>query len=877
MSDHEKAVFEQDISYDEITGRIRDNCTSRGFPMGGIGTGGFSVFTDGGMGMFRTNHNWFKNIGRTRFPRGSFFAIRCNDGNRAVARILRGEYRSGREFGNIKNIAHTSFKGLVPFFTLGFEDEDLPLRVWLNGFTSLVPHNVKDSSLPAAFFQVEVHNPTEKDMDVSLLASFENILGIGGSGGSAVVFPLDGPVTYNSTRKNYAEKLSTGTVEGLVFKTGQEYGEKDPRRRVTGEYLLYTDSQSLSGVETCCCTRWNSDKNKPGMLDHFVKGNDISHGQTRRGKSAAFTMDFSLAAGSFRNVNLYLLWWTPYHVIEKKQRLRKLTGRHRGTDYGHYYCNFFSSAVELAHYCVQNRNRLEKETTELPAIIEDSSIPVWLKRYVLNATDSMLINTVLPKDGTLYTMEAVPWGWLFGALTGTIDQRMASHPYSYTFFTESDRKELLSFYNLSIAGRVPHGNGHADIALGSHDVPYGNPIKSFNRTEDWTDLPQSLIMQTGKMVLQTGDMELLRQCWPSMVQMMQFLDSCLERNIPEGITTYDYMHYHPAFVYTAILHCATLKMMIQLGELLSGSDSHAAVDHELAHRLKEYAEQLQATDRSCMDILWDQRGFFRTCDGRDTVFTASLAGDWISRYAGLGPVVDHQKSLSHSSWQWKVLVDAYPAIDSRAGITRPLVHREADLDGNQMPAVNNGFKMWHVNNPWQSIGYQAIEAIFLGRVEEGLGLIKRIWDKGWYEGYPWDMDHWGMRGRKYMTHPVLWLWDKDHHGEQGHVYMTHPVMWSVFAALTGVTYNAFTRSLTVSPRPIPGQDEFMIPVFLPGAWLMVEYHEETGRVDFHVLKSFGEPLVVERVQHQQPDGSSRDIPLAEPVTLEGGTRFSVIL
>ncbi|MFW5771011.1 MAG: GH116 family glycosyl-hydrolase [Spirochaetota bacterium] len=877
MSDHEKNMFEQDILYDEITGRIQDHCTSRGFPMGGMGTGGFSIFTDGGMGMFRTNHNWFKTIGKTRYPRGSFFAIRCNDGQNTVTRILRGSYRGGREFANIENIAHTSFKGEVPFFELGFEDPEMPVQVSLSGFTSLIPHNVKDSSLPVAFFRVLLHNPSEKDMDVSLMASFENILGIGGSGSSAVLFPLDGPVTYNSTRKNYAERLSDDDVEGLVFKTGQNYGEKNPRRRVTGEYLLFSDSASLEGGSISCCTRWNSKKRSPRIIDNFSATGDVSGSEESRGNSGAFTMNISLAGGQKREINLYLLWWTPHHVIEKKQRLRKLTGRHHGTDYGHYYCNFFSAPLELARYCAMNRQRLEKETEELPAIIEDSSIPGWLKRYVLNSTDSMLINTVLPKDGTLYTMEAVPWGWLFGALTGTIDQRMASHPYSYSFFTEIDRKELLSFFNLSIDGRVPHGNGHADIALGSHDVPYGNPIKSFNKTEDWTDLPQSLIMQTGKMVLQTGDMEMLKQCWPSMVQMMQFLDSCLERNIPEGITTYDYMHYEPAFVYTAILHCATLKMMIQLGELLSGSDVHAAVDRELSHRLNEYAEQLQATERSCMDILWDQRGFFRTCDGRDTVFTASLAGDWISRYAGLGPVVDHEKALSHSRWQSKVLVDAYPVMDSRAGLTRPLVHREADPDGNQMPAVNNGFKMWHVNNPWQSIGYQAIEAIFLGRVEEGLGLIKRIWDKGWYEGYPWDMDHWGMRGRKYMTHPVLWLWDKDHHGEQGHVYMTHPVMWSVFAALTGVTYNAFSRSLTLSPRPIPGEDTFRIPVFLPGFWLMVEYNEEKGMADFHVLKSFGEPMVVEYIQYQQPDGSSRDIRLSEPVTLRTNERFLVQL
>jgi len=489
MAPDRERVFDQDIPYNEETGTIIDYCTSRGFPLGGLGTGGFSVFTDGGFGMFRTNHNWFKTIGRTEFPRGAFLALRCENGGGAVARILRGSYRGGAEYANMTNIAHTAFTGRIPFFDLAFSDPALPAAVSLSGFTSIIPHNLKDSSLPAAFFQAEIGNPTDADIDVTLLASFENLLGIGGSGGSAALFPLDGPVTYNSIRKNYAERIEGPGFAGLVFKTARRYGERDPRRRVAGEYLLYTDAVSLEGATAGFCERWDSDKKSPLLMDEFVEKGDISGGSTGRGNSAAFTVRFVLEPGRSKKVNLYLLWWTPYHVIEKKRRLRKLTGLHRGTDYGHYYLNFFSSGAELAAYCVEHRERLAAETAELPAIVEQASIPEWLKRYVLNATDSALINSVLPKNGALYTLEGVPWGWLFGALTGTIDQRMASHPYTATFFPEIDRRELLSFVELSVDGRVPHGNGHADIALGSHDVPYGNPIKSFNRTETGQTCP----------------------------------------------------------------------------------------------------------------------------------------------------------------------------------------------------------------------------------------------------------------------------------------------------------------------------------------------------------------------------------------------------
>jgi len=384
-----------------------------------------------------------------------------------------------------------------------------------------------------------------------------------------------------------------------------------------------------------------------------------------------------------------------------------------------------------------------------------------------------------------------------------------------------------------------------------------------------------LIMQIGKTVFQTGDIGLVRRCWPSLVKMTEFLDSTMVRDIPEGITTYDYMHYRPSFVYTAVLHCATLMMMAELGKTLMNENAHEAPRAEMALLVEKFERQLKATYRSTMDILWDERGFFRTCGGRETVFTSALAGDWMARLSGLPPAVEYPKALSHSRWQSRLLVDSYPYMDSRAGRTRPLVHREADLQGSEMPAVNHGFKLYRVNNPWQSIGYQAIEAIFLGRVEEGLDLIRRVWDKGWHEGYPWDMDHWGMRGRKYMTHPILWLWDGDHHGEQGHVYMTHTVMWSVFTALTGVTYNAFTKTITFSPRPIPGHKSFRVPVFLPGFWLKVEHDPDGRRADFTVLNSFGEPARVERVRILQADGTGKDRVLTPPVALRGDARFSI--
>jgi uncharacterized protein (DUF608 family) len=869
------------LAYNEQTGGFEGGRTSRGFPMGGIGSGGFRVLTDGGFGEFRTNNNWFRTPGRSRYPRGTFLSLRAQSDSRTVSRMLRGSYADGREFRNVTEVLHTSFRGEIPSFTLEFSDPALPVHATLSGFTALIPHNPKDSSIPGAFFSVNLNNPGSEELRISLLISFENLLGLGGSGTSPLYFPLDGAVTYRSLRGNYAEEVRGSGYTGLAFRSRRDYGVRNPRRRVVGEYLLFTDEAVRDFADLSVVGAWRSSRRRPPLLREFARGGTVGdRGSARgsrtvagKGNAGAICLDFVLAPGVHQTVPFYLLWWTPYHVVETRQRLRRLTGRHRGTDFGHYYQNFFAGPDELASYMVRERSRLQRESEEVPALLKASTLPDWLRRYVLNSTDAVLTNTVLPRDGTLHTIEAVPWGWPFGGLTGTMDQRLAAHPYTAAFFPGLNRSELRSFLSLTREGRVPHGNGNVDIALGTNSVPYGDPIKSFNETDVWTDLPQSLILQLGKDILEQGDRSLLRQVWPRFLEMKGYLDRALQNAIPEGITTYDYMHYHPSFVYSAILHAATLRMLLRLAELLP------ALEETLEELRRELQETLAATD----EFLWDDRGFYRTCQGRDTVFTSALAGDWFLRFSGLEPVVPFAKARSHSEWQSRVLVDAYPFMDSRAGRSRPLVYREADPEGREMPAIHRGARIYRVNNPWQSIAYQGLEAIYLGRVNAGLQLLQRIWDKGWHEGYPWDMDHWGMRGRTYMTHPILWIWDMDHFSSKGHTYMTHPSSWAVCAALTGVSYDAFARRLTVSPRLHEGWSTYRVPAFLPDVWLVLDSTSMTANthagkpenLTLRVAKHFGEPKVVDTLRLYQASGSYEDIDLKQSLELREGNEFSV--
>jgi hypothetical protein len=190
-------------------------------------------------------------------------------------------------------------------------------------------------------------------------------------------------------------------------------------------------------------------------------------------------------------------------------------------------------------------------------------------------------------------------------------------------------------------------------------------------------------------------------------------------------------------------------------------------------------------------------------------------------------------------------------------MTRPLIYREADTEGNETPVRVLFRKKSNVNNPWQTLAYQAFEAIYLNRVDDGLDIIKKIWEKGYYEGFPWDMDHWG--------------WEKNH------IYMTHPVMWAVLNALSGASYNGFEKALIISPRLIPNRSKLEIPLFFPDFWLMMNYIEKTGEITFRVIKAFESKLRIKKIIHQHPDGKEVVHKLPNRIRIKKDITFSVVL
>lgn len=834
------------IQWDPVRGEYVDSSLTFGFPLGGIGTGGISINSDGSFGHLRCNNNWMNAIPEAR---GTFFAAYVRTADQTVARILRRA--APREFTNVTPIRSTRFKGELPGFELVYQD-DLPVGIRLNGLTPHIPQNIKDSTLPIALFRFTIENPGPQPATISILCAWENILGKGGTGYTGLkqlgTFPIGFKprYTYTDVTGNYQHRCEIDGRPALVFATHQKAEEHSHRRGALGEYCLIAEPPH--GFAVSICDGFNAREDAPAVLDDFIRSGSITSpsqriiGSHSVQPAAAIAVKGDLAAQTTAEIVFTLVWWTPDHVTSRVPSNPNL-----GVRVGHIYENYFAGSRECAAYCLTERERLVRESTVLPRILDQSNLPVWLTRAIKNSIVATLTNTVVTRAGDLYTLEGVGWNWPIGGLTGTNDQRLSSHPYTSVFFTELDQREVDTFRRLTDArGSVPHGNGNCDLSLNDTTIPYGTimPITYIVQARRWTDLTPSEIIQAGKLYRITGDRDWIERFWPDLKRMADYLDRICVHGVPEGGTTYDVWHFPGTFIYTATTYLAALKTMIDLAEEREPS------------LVSLYQKRYEACTDRIQKALWDEKnGYFKSSPERPTVFTGALAGDWAARYAGLGGVIDPTQARRHMAHAYRLLIEgAYRA--RKENPPKPL--SEARLDGQPVRYLRGliSYSDWYVVLPLQVVSYQACEHIYLGQVSEGLACLEMIYDRMYMRGMPWG-------------------YHVD--GSEGAIYMTSPVAWSILNALTGAALDAPRGVLHLGPRALPGQGGLKCPFFFPPFWAMLEYDAATGKTAIEVLRHFGTPVTITAIVHTTADGTAARQALPHPIALQAGARLDLVL
>ena len=159
------------------------------FPLGGIGTGCIGLTGSGELNDWEIFNRPNKNT-RNGY---SHFAIKAKYQGKTVTKVLHGDTNEnligvhhdqkfvgfgfgprGNSLAGFPHFRNLRFEGTFPIARLTYEDEDFPAIVRLCAFNPLIPQDEFNSSLPAAFFEWEIENTTDEEIEYALAFSVQN-------------------------------------------------------------------------------------------------------------------------------------------------------------------------------------------------------------------------------------------------------------------------------------------------------------------------------------------------------------------------------------------------------------------------------------------------------------------------------------------------------------------------------------------------------------------------------------------------------------------------------------------------------------------------------------------------------------------------------
>lgn len=156
------------------------------FPLGGIGTGSVGLAGNGRL----IDWEIYGKPNKGSVNGYTHFSVKAEKNGELVdARVICGDVyknlsgQTGLNFGQglssssmqgFPHFRNFEFKGEFPIAEITFSDPDAKMDAKMRAFNPLIPQNSKDSSIPAAFIEIEVKNNTSDTLDFSIAGSLAN-------------------------------------------------------------------------------------------------------------------------------------------------------------------------------------------------------------------------------------------------------------------------------------------------------------------------------------------------------------------------------------------------------------------------------------------------------------------------------------------------------------------------------------------------------------------------------------------------------------------------------------------------------------------------------------------------------------------------------
>ena len=746
------------------------------FPLGGMGAGMLCLEGTGALSHVSLRHQ--PNI----FNEPCVFAAVWVKGDPNRARVVEGPVPRWKTFGlkdsgngsggatwGLPRFGRARFEARFPFGTVTLEDDDMPLKATITGWSPFEAGDPDGSSLPFAALEYRLTNPTARVLAGVFSFSARNFMAV-----------------------DKGEKAVRAIPGGFVLWGG---GEKE-KPWDDGSFCVRTDAAEARVNHAWFRGGWFDDLTlawKDVEEGACYERPPVSEGLPSPG--ATIFVPFTLAPGATKAIVVQLSWYVGSSHLRAGDDPEddEPLGERR---YRPWYAKRYSGIEEASESWRTSYASLREKTARFSDCFHDQTLPPEVVEAVAANLTILKSPTVMRQaDGRLWSWEGC--GDSSGCCHGS-----CTHVWNYAqavphLFPSLERTLRETEFRVSQDAR-----GHQTFRAA---LPIRPPVHDFHAAADGQ---LGGILKVHREWRISGDTAWLRRLWPSV---KTSLDYCIEAWDPRHTgaleephhNTYDIEFWGPdgmcTSFYLGALRAATL-MGTALGDPVPG-----------------YAELLEKGRRRMDTDLWNGEYFIQKVQWRDLRAgnpqdTKSMVGEYSTEARALldeeGPKYQYGDGCLSDGvlGEWMAAVCGMDDVLDRGktGSHLRAVHRhnlKKDLSAHANPqrptfacGAEGGLLLctWprggalalpfvYSNEVWTGIEYQvASHLMLMGMVEDGLEIVRTCRDR--YDG----------RTRNPFDEY-----------ECGHWYARAMSSYGLIQGLTGVRYDAVERVLHVEPR-LPG-------------------------------------------------------------------------
>ncbi|MEV7608618.1 GH116 family glycosyl-hydrolase [Microbacterium sp. NPDC089320] len=373
-----------------------------GIPLGGIGAGNFMVNQSGTFGPWwfggsqGDNHAYEVRA----LPQAAFHIYEKVGAGAPTLTTLASDgpestdpaqsWESPLEGWNTLDTGEADYSALYPFGWMDYDTDKLASDVQMRFYSPIVAGEDKRSSLPVAYFDIQITNPSiTETADVSTMFTMPNVAGHEG---------IEPATVREGLTSEYHE------AKGIKAVTLSSDSDENTADAYKSEWTIA--AKPAPGQTVSYVTSWDADGDGTDIYSAFADGTLGNDALDDSASAGAIAVSARLAPGETTTIPLVMTWDFPQVGFQDNstvwmRRYTEFYGAKTNAQNEYVHGSYaFHQSFDIAKDALKNKDKNLKDVLKWwKPIADDNDYPDWLKEAALNQLANLPFHTSVWENG----------------------------------------------------------------------------------------------------------------------------------------------------------------------------------------------------------------------------------------------------------------------------------------------------------------------------------------------------------------------------------------------------------------------------------------------------------------------------------------------